>query len=59
MTALDSQVTTIDLSGGTQVARGNPVTDADGLRQATVLFPAGNTATMVLPDGTEQPLTML
>ncbi|SFW67783.1 RHS repeat-associated core domain-containing protein, partial [Paenibacillus sp. UNCCL117] len=39
-----------------QVAQGTPVTDEDGSRQSTVLFPAGTTATMKLPDGTEQPL---
>jgi RHS repeat-associated protein len=62
LVALDQQVTTVDLSGGTaatQVARGNIQTDADGARQATVLFPQGTTATMVLPDGTTQPLSSL
>ncbi|VAW87327.1 hypothetical protein MNBD_GAMMA17-1579 [hydrothermal vent metagenome] len=61
MIALDSAVTTIDLSSTTamQVAQGNPVTDVDGTRQATVLFPQGITATMTLPDGTTQVLTTL
>ena len=40
---VDPQVTAIDLSAGSlQVARGSPVTDADGSRQATVLFPPGH-----------------
>ncbi|GAA5787216.1 hypothetical protein YWS52_35430 [Chitiniphilus shinanonensis] len=55
---LDAQGTPIDLASATtmQVARGNPVTDSDGTRQATLLFPQGTTAQMVLPDGTTQPL---
>jgi RHS repeat-associated protein len=61
MIALDSRVTAIDLSAGTalQVARGSLVTDADGSRQATLLFPAGTQATMTLPDGSTRPLTKL
>jgi len=60
MIALDTQVTTVDLTDTTQpfqVAQGNPVTDIDGTRQATLLFPQGSSATMTLPDGTTQPLT--
>ncbi|NOT54072.1 MAG: hypothetical protein HOP18_05660, partial [Deltaproteobacteria bacterium] len=59
--ALDSQVTPIDLTATTpiQVARGSVVTDSDGTRQATLLFPQGTTAQMVLPDGSAQPLTTL
>jgi RHS repeat-associated protein len=58
---LDSQVTAVDLANTAtvQVARGNPVGDADGTRQATVLFPPGTQATMTLPDGSSQPLTTL
>ncbi|MCU7907003.1 MAG: hypothetical protein KZQ76_14420 [Candidatus Thiodiazotropha sp. (ex Epidulcina cf. delphinae)] len=62
MIRLDEQVTTIDLSDPAapmQVAQGSPVTDEDGARQATVLFPSGTTATMTLPDGSTQPLTTL
>lgn len=57
----DSQVTQIDLSSGSpvQVARGSISTDDLGTRQATVLFPQGTTASMVLPDGTTQPLSTL
>lgn len=60
MIPFDTAVTTIDLSAATlQVARGNPVTDRDGTRQATVLIPAGTTASMVLPNGNLQALTTL
>ena len=61
MTALDPQVTTIDLNANVpiQVAQGSRVTDEDGSRQAVVLFPQGLTATMTLPDGSTQPLTAL
>ena len=61
MIPLDTAVTAINLAASTsiQVARGNPVSDADGARRATILFPPGTTATMVLPDGTTAPLTTL
>jgi RHS repeat-associated protein len=53
----DVQTTVIDLSApGVQAARGAPQTDAAGPRQATVLFPPGNQGTMVMPDGSTQPL---
>ncbi|WP_159436043.1 NHL domain-containing protein [Microbulbifer donghaiensis] len=51
---LDSQVTTIDLTDDSQpfqIHRGGLQTDDDGSRQATILFPAGTTATMTLPGG--------
>lgn len=54
---LDAQVTTIDLTDTAtpiQIARGSPVTDSDGTRQATLLFSQGTTATV---DGV--PLTTL
>ncbi len=57
--APDPQVTTIDLAGPLQIARGSVITDADGTRQATILFPEGTSAEMVLPDGSTQPLTVL
>jgi len=59
--ALDPQVTQIDLGANLpiQAAQGGVVTDADGTRQAVVLFPQGLTATMTLPDGSTQPLTQL
>ena len=61
MVPLDAQVTAIDLAGGTaiQVAQGSMTTDADGNRQATVLFLQGTQATMTLPDGSTQPLSTL
>jgi len=61
MIQLDSAVTTIDLtsSTGIQVAQGNPVADIDGTRQATLLFPQGMQAQMVMPDGSTQPLATL
>ncbi|MCU7921341.1 MAG: hypothetical protein KZQ88_01410, partial [Candidatus Thiodiazotropha sp. (ex Dulcina madagascariensis)] len=62
MIRLDEAVSTIDLgnlAAPMQVAQGSPVTDEDGTRQATVLFPSGTTATMTLPDGSTQPLTTL
>ncbi|MCF6324630.1 MAG: hypothetical protein L3J89_09955 [Gammaproteobacteria bacterium] len=62
MIPLDTQVTTVDLTDTTQafqVAQGSPVTDADGTRQATLLFPQGITANMTLPDGSIQSLTTL
>ncbi|MEO8135101.1 MAG: hypothetical protein ABI831_14100 [Betaproteobacteria bacterium] len=56
---LDSRVTAIDLAGAAtvRVAQGNPVTDADGARQATILFPAGTVATMTLANGSTAGLT--
>ena len=57
---LDSAVTTVDLTAGSmQTARGNPAYDVDGTRQATVLFPQGTSAEIVLPDGSTQPLSTL
>lgn len=58
MVPVDAQVTAIDSSGtaATQVARSTTATDADGTRRATLLFPAGLSATMRLPDGTQQAL---
>jgi RHS repeat-associated protein len=56
----DAHATTIDLTQATaQTARGSAVTDADGTRQATLVFAPSTTATMVLPDGTTRALTTL
>ena len=58
MIQVDDQVTPIDLTSSVmQVARGSVQTDADGTRQATILFPAGTSAEMVMPDGSAQPIT--
>ncbi|HEX8253649.1 MAG TPA: IPT/TIG domain-containing protein, partial [Thermoanaerobaculia bacterium] len=60
LTPLDAAVTTIALSApAVQSARGGRVTDKDGTRRATVIFPAGTTATMVMPDGSLQPLAAM
>ncbi|MBL0122657.1 MAG: hypothetical protein IPP88_07950 [Betaproteobacteria bacterium] len=60
MIPFDGAVTAIDLNvASMQTARGNPVSDADGTRQATILFPPNTTATMVLANGSTQPLTTL
>ncbi|WP_173132599.1 carboxypeptidase regulatory-like domain-containing protein [Pseudaquabacterium terrae] len=61
LTALDPLVTTVSLDGAQpmQAARGSVSTDEDGTRRATVLFPQGTTAAMVLANGTQQPLTTL
>ncbi len=51
----DSRATLVE-SGSTrvQVVQANPVTDPDGTRQATLLFPPGLTAEMVEADGSRQ-----
>jgi RHS repeat-associated protein len=61
MTPQDSQVSPIDLMASTsiQVARGGPVSDERGTRQATLLFSQGTQATMTMPDGRDVPLTSL
>jgi PKD repeat protein len=61
MIARDQQVTTIDLAANVpmQVARGSVVTDSDGSRQVTMLFPQGTQATMQLPNGGTQSLSTL
>lgn len=61
MVALDPVVTDIAVGAGTplQVAAGSVTSDADGSRQAAVVFPSGTTASMVLPDGTTQALSSL
>jgi RHS repeat-associated protein len=61
LTPLDPVVTAVNLGTGAplQVARGSVVTDLDGSRQATVIFPAGTTATMSLPNSTTVPLPTL
>src|SRR6266850_2190184 len=66
MIPFDTRSTFIDASsfpGSTltpiQVARGTPMTDSDGIRQATLMFQAGTTATMVMPDGSMTAITGL
>jgi RHS repeat-associated protein len=59
LVALDSVVSTIDLSAEEPVARGSVVTDSSGTRRATAMFEQGTQATMRLADGTMRPLTTL
>lgn len=61
MIPLDPNVTTVDLHSTApfQVARGSVTSDEDGSRQATLLFPQGLQASMIMPDGTTQPLTSM
>ncbi|MBK8995697.1 MAG: RHS domain-containing protein [Myxococcales bacterium] len=61
LVALSAQVTTVELMSEEpfQVARGQLETDANGSRQATLLFASGTTASAVMPDGTTYPLTQL
>lgn len=56
--SLDPLVTRLDLASLTDiaVAKGSHVEDQDGSRQAVVLVPPGTSATMTLPDGTQQML---
>ena len=46
-------------SAPAQLATSSPQTDAAGTRSATVLFPAGTAATMVMPDGSSRPVSNL
>jgi len=61
LVGLDAQVKTIDLtsSQAIQVARGSAVSDADGNRQATLMFQPDTTAQMVMPDGSTQALSQV
>ncbi|MBF0382712.1 MAG: hypothetical protein HQL69_16950, partial [Magnetococcales bacterium] len=61
LTPLDENVATIDLAASQemQLAQGSVIADEDGQRQATLLFPAQTQATMLLPDGTSQPLNTI
>ncbi len=54
---LDTQVTVVDFSEPMQAAQGSSVTDECGTRQAALLFPQDTQASMVMPDGSTQPLT--
>jgi RHS repeat-associated protein len=56
----DGAATVIDTTRAVlQVARSSAVQDRDGSRQATMLFPAGTTAQVVLPGGQASPLPTL
>jgi hypothetical protein len=53
LTPLDGAVSSVSLGvgAGLQIARGSEVRDEDGVRRATVIFPAGTTAQLLMPDG--------
>jgi RHS repeat-associated protein len=59
----DTRVTQIDLSSTAsqpmQVARGTRTADNDGPRQATLLFPQGTSASLLMPDGSTRPAPAL
>lgn len=61
MTRFDTKSTVVDLAASDpiQVAQGTAVTDEDGTRCATVMFPQGTTALMVMPNGSTQPISSL
>ncbi len=56
----DTQVTAVTAGApAMQVASGSSVTDSEGTRTATILFPAGTQASMILSDGTTQALSTM
>jgi RHS repeat-associated protein len=59
LTALDTNVTTIDFTDSIQVARGSVMTDSAGTRQGTLLFRQGTTASIKLPNGSLQSVSTL
>lgn len=60
MLQLDGQATVVSLGGASsQVARGSLMTDTDGTRTATMIFPANTSAVMVMPDNSEQAISNL
>lgn len=60
LVALDANVNTISANAATpQITRGSSVTDDDGTRRATLIFPAGTNASMVLADGSTQSLAAM
>lgn len=59
LVGLDPNVTEVAFGAASaQVARGGESSDADGTRRATLLLPAGTTATLTLADGTVTPLSV-
>jgi RHS repeat-associated protein len=60
MTVADAAVTNVSMgTSGSQVARASTVTDADGTRRATMIFPAGTAATITMPDGSTRAASSL
>jgi len=58
LSTVDPQTTVVAVGAG-GVARGSIVTDDAGTRQATLFFPPGTQAQLVMPDGNTQPATHL
>ncbi len=59
---LETKVTTVDLEQTAEdfvLAQGSMVSDERGNRQATLLFPQGTAADLVMPDGSTQPIGTL
>lgn len=60
LVAYDANVTTIALGAAdAQVARGSIVSDTDGTRRATLIFPPNTGVGLVMPDGTTKFVTSL
>ncbi len=60
LVSFDPEATTITAGlPAVQVARGSLVSDQDGSRRTTLLFPESTDAQMVMPDGTSSPLATL
>jgi RHS repeat-associated protein len=57
----DQLVTVVDMTNTTttRAARGSVTTDEMGSRQATVLIPPGTTASLLMPNGSTQPVSTL
>ncbi len=60
MVAPDPTVSVVDLDQpGMQVARASVISDKDGSRQLTLLFPSDVTAQVVMPDGSRRPISKM
>jgi RHS repeat-associated protein len=61
MIPYDTEVTPVTLgtSAPMQTARGSVVTDGDGTRRPTVIFPAGTTGSLIMPNGSSSPISNL
>jgi RHS repeat-associated protein len=58
--AYDAQVTPVTMNAATsQVARGSVMTDGDGTRRTTLLFPMGISANLKMADGSTVPATQV
>lgn len=59
MTSVDPLVTEVPLGGSAAIAHGTATSDADGTRRATLIFQQGTQATMLLPNGEDEPLDLM